>query len=197
MSGLDEILDFIAAQQQQTEESILSAAQSKADSIKAEGERKAVRAYEEHLQKSKQQAEKEFENACSSVDANIKRKILAAKVDIIDETIEKTVSRLRTLPDKDYFELIEKIASAHLRPEKGILSLSEKDMARMPSDFEQRMNDNAQKIGGSIELSKESSDIDDGFVLSYGLISENCSFRAIIEADKDDIRDTAARILFG
>jgi V/A-type H+-transporting ATPase subunit E len=197
MSGLDEILDFIATQQQQTEESILSAAKSKADSIKAEGEKKAVRAYEEHLLKSKQQAEKEFENACSSVDANVKRKILAAKVDIIDETIEKTVSRLKSLPDKDYFELIEKIASAHLRPGKGILSLSEKDMARIPSDFEKRMNDNAQKIGGSIELSKKSSDIDDGFVLNYGLISENCSFRAIIDADKDEIRDTAARILFG
>lgn len=197
MSGLDEILDFIAAQQKQTEESILNAAQSKADSIKAEGEKKAVKAYQEHLFRSKQQAEKDFENSCASIDADVKRKLLAAKVGIIDETIEKTVSKLKSLPDKDYFELIEKIAFAHLRAERGIFSLSERDLSRAPSDLEKILNEKAQQLGGSIELSRKPADIDDGFVLSYGLISENCSFRAIIEANKDDIRDTAARILFG
>ena len=54
----------------------------------------------------------------------------------------------------------------------------------------------AEKNNGSIQLSKVPADIEDGFILSYGLISENCSFRAIIEAEKEDIRDTAARILF-
>ena len=54
-----------------------------------------------------------------------------------------------------------------------------------------------EKNGGSVQLSKQPADIEDGFILSYGLISENCSFRAMMEAEKEDIRDTAARILFG
>lgn len=196
MSGLDEILNLIEAQQKQTEDSILKAATTKASAIKAEGEEKAQNAYEEHLQKAKSQVEKDFENACASVDANMKRRILAAKVELIDETIEKTIKKLKSLPEKEYFDMLIKLAERHMQSDKGIVSLGSNDLARVPSDFEQKLNDIAQKNGGSIVLSKESADIDDGFILSYGLISENCSFRAIIEAEKEDVRDTAARALF-
>lgn len=196
MSGLDEILNLIDAQQKQTEDSILKAAATKAGTIKAEGEAKAQKAYEEHLSKAKIQAEKDFENACASVDANMKRRILAAKVELIDEAIEKTIKKLRSMPENEYFELLIKLAERHMQPDKGIISLGRNDLSRVPSDFEQKLNDIAQKKGGSIALSKEIADIDDGFILSYGLISENCSFRAIIEAEKEDVRDTAARELF-
>ena len=196
MSGLDEILNLIDAQQKQTEDSILKAATTKASAIKAEGEVKAQKAYEEHLQKAKAKAEKDFENACTSVDANMKRRVLAAKVELIDETIEKTIKKLRSLPDKEYFELLIKLAESHMQPDKGVISLGSKDLARVPADFAQKLDEIAKRKGGSIVLSKESADIDDGFILSYGLIAENCSFRAIIEAEKDDVRDTAARALF-
>jgi V/A-type H+-transporting ATPase subunit E len=196
MSGLDEILNLIDAQQKQTEDSILKAATTKASAIKAEGEVKAQKAYEEHLQKAKAKAEKDFENACTSVDANMKRRVLAAKVELIDETIEKTIKKLRSLPDKEYFELLIKLAESHMQPDKGVISLGSNDLARVPADFAQKLDEIAKQKGGSIVLSKESADIDDGFILSYGLIAENCSFRAIIEAEKEDVRDTAARALF-
>ena len=66
----------------------------------------------------------------------------------------------------------------------------------IPSDFESKLNEAAKPKNGSIRLAEKAADIDDGFILSYGLISENCSFRAIIESEKDEIRDTAARALF-
>ncbi|MCR5599145.1 MAG: H(+)-transporting ATPase [Ruminococcus sp.] len=196
MSGLDEILNLIEAQQKQTEDSILKAATTKAKAIKEEGEVNANKAYEEHLLKAKQQAEKDFENSCASVDANMKRRILAAKVELIDETIEKTITKLRSLPDKEYFELILKLAERHMQSDKGVISLGSNDLARVPADFEQKLSELAKNKGGSIVLSKEKADIDDGFILSYGLISENCSFRAMFEAEKEDVRDIAARALF-
>ena len=61
MAGLDEILDLIAAQQKQTEESMIKAAESSADVIKAEGQAKAEAAYKEHLEKAKAQIEKDYE----------------------------------------------------------------------------------------------------------------------------------------
>jgi V/A-type H+-transporting ATPase subunit E len=196
MSGLDDILNLIEAQQKQTEDSIMKSAADKARKIKAEGAEKAQKAYEEHLEKAKAQAEKDFENSCASADAAMKRKILACKVELIDETIEKTIDKLKKLPEKEYFELILKLAERHLKPDKGILSLGKADLARVSGDFENQLNTIASKNGGSIQLSKEPADIDDGFILNYGLISENCSFRAIIESEKDEIRDTAARALF-
>lgn len=196
MSGLDEILNLIEAQQKQTEESIMKAAASKARSIQADGEEKARRAYEEHLSKAKAQAEKDFENSCASADAAMKRKILACKVELIDEAIEKTIEKLKKLPEKEYFDLIIKLAQQHMQPDKGVISLGKDDLARAPKELESRLNEAASKLKGSISLDKKAADIDDGFILSYGLISENCSFRAIIEAEKDEIRDTAARALF-
>ena len=195
MSGLDEILTLIEQQQKQTEESIIKSAESKAAAIKAEGDEKARKAYEDQLRIAKAQAEKDFENSCASVDASMKRKILACKVEMIDAAIEKTISKLKTLPDKEYFELLLRLISRHTQQGKGVLALSEADLKRVPADFEHKLNELSAKSGG-IELSKEPADIEDGFILSYGLISENCSFRAMIEAEKEDIRDTAARILF-
>lgn len=196
MSGLDEILNLIEAQQKQTEESIIKAAASKARSIKADGDEKARRAYEEHLSKAKAQAEKDFENSCASADAAMKRRILACKVELIDEAVEKTIEKLKKLPEKEYFDLIIKLAQRHMQSDNGVISLGKDDLARAPKELESRLNEAASKLGGSISLDKRAADIDDGFILSYGLISENCSFRAIIEAEKDEIRDTAARALF-
>ena len=196
MSGLDEILNLIETQQQQGEEMILKAAKSKAAAIKAEGDKKAQIAYEDFLHRAKEQTKKDFENACNSADADVKRRILSCKVGLIDEAVEKTIAKLKSLPDSEYFQLIIKLAERHSQPDKGVLSLCSKDLARVPADFESRLNECVKKTGGSISLSKEAADIEDGFILSYGLISENCSFRAIIESEKDEIRDTSARVLF-
>ena len=197
MSGLDEILNLIEAQQKQTEESIIKAAVSKADAIKAEGDSKAQKAYDDFMKKSSAQAEKDYENACNSADAAMKRRILACKVGLIDQTVEKTVSRLKKLPEKEYFELILKLAERHIRPEQGVISFGKSDLSRITADFENRLSELAKKKSGQIILSKEAADIEDGFILTYGLISENCSFRSIIESEKEAVRDTAARVLFG
>ena len=63
-------------------------------------------------------------------------------------------------------------------------------------DFESRLNEIAKIKGGDITLSEKPADIESGFILSYGLISENCSFRSILESEKDSVRDTAASFLF-
>ena len=94
----------------------------------------------------------------------MKRKILACKVELIDEAIEKTITKLKKLPDKEYFELILKLAERHMQADKGILSFGQSDLARVPNDFESQLNTIAAKKGGSIKLSKEAADIVDGFI---------------------------------
>ncbi|MBR6384557.1 MAG: H(+)-transporting ATPase [Ruminococcus sp.] len=197
MAGIDDILNIIETQQKQTEQSIISAAERKAAAIKKDGDEKALRAYEEYMKRAGEQADRDFENACKSADAEMKRRILACKVRCIDSVIDKTVEKLRNLPDEEYFALLEKLAVKLIRKGDGVISLSGKDLKRVTKDFEKNLNESAKKKNGSIKLSDVPADIDDGFVLSYGLISENCSFRAVMEADKDSVRDTAAKVLFG
>ena len=196
MSGIDEILGLIEAQQKQTEDGIRLNTESIIKKIKAEGQQNAQKAYDDYMQKAEKQAKIDYENSWAAIDADMKRKVLSCKVEIINQTIDKVHEKLRSLSDNDYSELLIRLAERCFQPSDGIISLCSRDMARIPSDFEKKLSELAEKKGGTIKLSSEPADIEDGFVLSYGLISENCSFSAMLEAEKDEIRDIAARELF-
>ena len=197
MSGLDEILNIIDEQRIQNEESIIGAANQKAAAIRSEGEQKAQKAYSEQLEKGQTDAKRDFVNACASVDSDMKRKVLDSKVKLIDSAIEATLERLAKLPEDEYFAMLKRLAEQKLRKGSGVIALSANDLKRLPADFETDIRSSAEKLGGTLEISKKPADISDGFILSYGLISENCSFRAIIESERDEVRDTAAAKLFG
>lgn len=197
MSGLDEILNIIDEQRIQNEESIIGAANQKAAAIRSEGEQKAQKAYSEQLEKGQADAKRDFVNACASVDSDMKRKVLDSKVKLIDSAIEATLERLAKLPEDEYFAMLKRLAEQKLRKGSGVIALSANDLKRLPADFETDIRSSAEKLGGTLEISKKPADISDGFILSYGLISENCSFRAIIESERDEVRDTAAAKLFG
>ena len=182
MSGLDEILNIIDEQRIQNEESIIGAANQKAAAIRSEGEQKAQKAYSEQLEKGQTDAKRDFVNACASVDSDMKRKVLDSKVKLIDSAIEATLERLAKLPEDEYFAMLKRLAEQKLRKGSGVISLSANDLKRLPADFETDIRSSAEKLGGTLEISKKPADISDGFILSYGLISENCSFRAIIES---------------
>ncbi len=197
MSGLDEILKNIDLKQKESEKGITDAADKRINAIREEAELKAQAAYSEYMEKASKKNRLDFENACSSADSAMKRKILAFKVEQIDKAVENTVSRLHSLETTEYFALLEKLIARHISSGEGIVSLNAADLKRMPSDFEKNIRSAAESKGGSITLSREAADIEDGFILSYGKIVENCSFRAIIEAEKEGVRDTAAKALFG
>lgn len=197
MDGIEKILNIIQQQQKEAEDSILNAAKKKADHIFLEGREKAQKAYNDQLERLTAQLERDYTNACASVDADMKRRYLACKVECIDAVLAETLKQLESLPDAEYFKLLKKLASRSIRSGDGVISLSAKDLKRVPADFEADLNGIAQRSGGTIKVSDTPADITDGFILTYGLISENCGFREILEAEKEAVRDTAARALFG
>ncbi|HBB72006.1 MAG TPA: H(+)-transporting ATPase [Ruminococcus sp.] len=192
MAGIDEILNIIGEQQKQSESSIISAAERRAERIIAEGNEKAETAYADTMKRSGEQLERDFLNACSSADAEIKRRILACKVGLIDEVLEKTLDRLDKLPADKYFEVIMNLIKQKQRSGDGVLSMNKKDLERMPDSFVKSLGEL-----GTITVSDKPADIENGFILTYGLISENCSFRDMIASEREAVRDTAARALFG
>lgn len=196
MAGIDEILNMIELQQQQTENSIITAANRKAAAIAKEGREKADEAYSDSLKSSKEKLVQSYENTISSIDAEMKRRVLACKVECIGAVIEKTLEKLDKLPDKEYFAVMERLLEKKLTSGDGVLSLSTRDLARA-GDFGKKAAELAKKADGTVKLSDKAADIENGFILTYGLISENCSFRAMIEAEREGVRDTAAKALFG
>ena len=197
MSGLDEILKIIDEQQKETEINIMRAAEKRIQEINEDAMVKAERAYIDYIQRAKTESEHEFLTSCTSVDSTFRRKLLEYKVGCIDSAVEAAVDKLRKLPDKEYFEMILRLIKHHLRDETGVVSFSRKDLDRMPADLKDKLSEEAAKAGGSISVSSEPADINDGFILTYGNISENCSFSAVVESERESVRDTAAKALFG
>lgn len=196
MSGINSILTEIENQGKLNAEEIITASKKEAEKIRSDGNLKAEQTYSSFMSKYRSDIEREYASGCSGAQTSAKRKILACKVECIDSVIKETELKLHELPDDEYFGLIVKLAAKRLRKGKGIFSFCSYDLERMPDDFEKTLQILAQPFESSVEISREPVNIADGFILSYGDISENCSFNAIIEAEREAVRDLAASILF-
>lgn len=197
MAGIDNILKIIASQQEKSENSVISAAEKQADSIMREAGDKAEKEYKDFMNRAAVQLEQERKNFRSSIDSEMKRRQLAYKVKAVDEVIAETLRKLNNLPDDEYFAVLQKLLADRIRKGNGELSMNSRDLGRIPESFRKSAEKIASEAGGTVEISEKPADIENGFILTYGLISENCSFDAIIEAERESVRDIAAKALFG
>ena len=109
----------------------------------------------------------------------------------IDITLGKLLEHLVNLGDKEYFDIIYRLASK-LEGKKGEIFLNAKDISRLPADFEQKLKAN----GLDAVVSKTPADISGGFILKCGDIEENMNFESLISAKQDGIEDLINRELF-
>lgn len=197
MTGIDGILDIIDSQQKKNENNIILSAENRARAIEADGDAKAEKAYNDYMKKALEKAENDYKNACNSVDAENRRKILQCRVGLIEETVRKILERLSGLPDGEYSEMLLRLAGRKIHKGDGIIYFGNKDLARLPADFQEKLSLLAKGVGGTVRISSTPADIENGFILEYGLISENCTFDAILESEKDSVYDIISRELSG
>lgn len=129
---------------------------------------------------------KKAESTAQTVSA---RTMLAAKVSLIDETLEAAVKKLQKLDDNSYFAILLLLAKKYAEKGTGIMYLSAADKARLPEHFAESLE--------NIVIAEECADISDGFILKYGDIEINCTFEAMLNASRDELKALAGSILFG
>lgn len=196
MPGLDKILSTIEEQGKRQADAIIKDAEKRADVILSESKSAAEDAYNDCLIGCRKQCEHDYSAARSSAEAELKRELLALKIKCIDSVIENALNRINEMQDDEYFSAVLKMVSDHMRSGCGIIHFSARDLKRLPSGFEKNLNLLASLDNSSVTISNIPADIENGFILSYGNISENCSFRAIAEAERDTLRDKVADVLF-
>ena len=147
--------------------------------------------------KSEAELEAVKERAASSRDLQKRKAILQAKQEVIAKILDDVYEALLVLDDKSYFEFIRKMLKKFVLPQEGSICFSSNDLKRMPENFESEIMDIAAKKGGKLTLLKEGNDnIRGGFVLLYGGIEENCTFKAMFDSKKGELSDKVHVLLF-
>ncbi len=196
MTGLDTILESIRKDGRENADTILAKARQEAAVIKASGEEDAQLRREEILRDAPQQAQDAADRVLSSAHREQRRILLTARQALIQETLEAAEKSLFDLTDEDYFTVLLGLAVKRALPQKGELVLGSRDFARMPADFAKKLQEALPQGAELTVAEKPNPAIDGGFLLLYGGIEENCTFRALFDDKREELQDLTNQILF-
>ena len=196
-SGLEKILSHIKAEADREAAGIKAEADEKTAAIKAEAAEKLNAELQRIERKTQEDVANILERGTSSAELKRKQILLKEKQEIINETVAKAGEKLLALDDKEYFNIVEQLFKKYAPAKKGYISFNKKDVERLPQGFIDSLKKAALEKGGEIELSDKCSDIDGGFILIYGGIEENCSFKALIDDNVEIFQDKVQKVLFG
>lgn len=196
MTGLDTILESIRKDGRENAEAILAKARQEAAIIKASGEEDAQLRREEILRDAPQQAQDAADRVLSSAHREQRRILLTTRQALIQQTLEAAEKSLFDLTDEDYFAVLLGLAVKRALPQKGELVLGSRDFARMPADFAKKLQEALPQGAELTVAEKPNPAIDGGFLLLYGGIEENCTFRALFDDKREELQDLTNQILF-
>lgn len=197
MTGLDKILQQISENGKAAADDTISKANDKAGSILQAAKSKAEKIISDAQAVSAKEEQNILSGAKSTAELERRKAILVAKQDEIAKTIQQAHDQILALPAEEYFSLLIRMIPANALPKEGILSLNERDLARVPEGFAARVQEAVQAIpGAKLTVSHEAVKIDGGFILSYGGIEENCSFESWFYAHSEDLLDQVSSVLF-
>ena len=196
MSGLETILQTILEEANTDAQAVLDRAREDAANILAEAKSESDRACAAIVEEAKRQAADILLRAGSSAEMQRRRALLAEKQRLLNYAVEAAKAAVLSLPDGDYFNYLIRLAAQNAEAGTGILVLSSRDLARMPSDFADALN-RALPEAAKLEISSEGRNFEGGCILQYGDIDKNCSLSAIFDENRERILDAAQQSLFG
>ncbi len=188
MTGTEKIINQILQDSFARRDEIRAKAQEQAERTLADADAKAQQASAAALQAAREKAAFDVASAGSRSAVTEKRVLLQVKNEIIAEVIDAALAQLKALPAAEYFTILAKLAAQNAQPGQGVMRLSQRDLDRLPADFASQLQD--------IRIDPQPAAIDDGFILAYGDVEQNCTLRALLSARKDDIKDALYAHIF-
>lgn len=196
MGGLEEILNQIKADANEEAADILAKAQDTCDSIKENAQIEIDKIETAGTKKAESEEKLLFSKIKSAAGMEAKQKYLEAKQKIISDIVNKAYNKMVNASDEEYFGYLIKMTEEYAQPAEGKMCLNKKDLERLPKDFPEKISEAANKNNGKLSVSNEPINIENGMILDYGDIVENCTFDAVFHNKKDDLQDEINRFLF-
>lgn len=196
MSGLDKIIGQILADAENEAEMILGKAKEEAAGIIEKAKEEIQKLEAEAKENEARKSTAYMDRVKSSADLKRRQAVLETKQQMIAEVLEKSYEKMLSRSDEEYFASLTKMLDRFVLAKEGEIYFSQKDLDRMPAAFKAEIASAAKAKGGSLTLGKEPKKIDGGFVLVYGGVEENCTFRALFAGKRDELADKVNAMLF-
>ena len=196
MTGIEVIVNQILDEAKDKEKQILEEAEAEIVEISSKAKAE-VEKYENDLYNKLELDLKNYQSAAMLMAEQKKRRaILNAKQEYIENVMDKTYEKLIGSGDKEYFELVLKLVKKYALGQDGTIIFNKKDKDRMPADLMDKIQNLAKEKGGSLTLTDQERKIDGGFVLVYGGIEENCTFKSLMDIEKEKLHDLVNEMVF-
>ena len=196
MAGLEKIKSQILDEAKETANAKIEDAKAQAEQMKTQAQAEGAQA-EQILKKSETEVAAQKERVKSAIDLQRRTRLLEAKQEMIAEIIGKAYEKVISLAPDEYYQMLLSILEAYVLPQEGEIYFSVKDLENMPVGFGKEIEEIALAKGGKLTVAGAGRDnIDNGFILAYGGIEENCTIRAMFDAKRDELADIVHRMLF-
>lgn len=186
MGGLEKITEQIIKKANDEAELIINDAKEKALAIGNESKKEIDELVLNNQNTIKNDCEKIMSMAQSQDRQTERSELLKARSEVIETIISDAKKFITEMDKEEYKEVLLKILKNSITEADGEIIFSKNDVKLVDDDFIQKINDLSK---GKLTVLKETQNIENGFIIRYGKIEQNCSIDSIFEEKHNELTD--------
>lgn len=192
MDGQQKIIDKILSDATHDAGEMLSEALKKAEALVAAKQSEADAEYDLSVEEARKAGEEVVRRRLTVADLEVKKLLLSAKKQAVDEAFEESLKKLLALPKEEYAALVESmIASA--ADDGDVVVISENDKNVLTKAFFDKIS---AKIGKKLTLSDTFGNFRGGVMLLGKGVDKNLTFESELALLRDEVEPEVAKIMF-
>lgn len=192
MDGQQKIIDKILSDATHDAGEMLSEALKKAEALVAAKQAEADAEYDLSVEEARKAGEEVVRRRLTVADLEVKKLLLSAKKQAVDEAFEESLKKLLALPKEEYTALVESmIASA--ADDGDVVVISENDKNVLTKAFFDKIS---AKIGKMLTLSDTFGNFKGGVMLLGKGVDKNLTFESELALLRDEVEPEVAKIMF-
>lgn len=192
MDGQQKIIDKILSDATHDAGEMLSEALKKAEALVAAKQAEADAEYDLSVEEARKAGEEVVRRRLTVADLEVKKLLLSAKKQAVDEAFEESLKKLLVLPKEEYTALVESmIASA--ADDGDVVVISENDKNVLTKAVFDKIS---AKIGKKLTLSDTFGNFRGGVMLLGKGVDKNLTFESELALLRDEVEPEVAKIMF-
>ncbi len=192
MDGQQKIIDKILSDATHDAGEMLSEALKKAEALVAAKQAEADAEYDLSVEEARKAGEEVVRRRLTVADLEVKKLLLSAKKQAVDEAFGESLKKLLALPKEEYAALVESmIASA--ADDGDVVVISENDKNVLTKAFFDKIS---AKIGKKLTLSDTFGSFRGGVMLLGKGVDKNLTFESELALLRDEVEPEVAKIMF-